>query len=200
MSHDFYDPLKQWERYYENRFPPRVASIVTDAAPPDGIRHMIFLAGAIKFWWLSRCTNCNIVGERKDYEGTVCTGGVGPVFEHVWYEFWGSDDHKRYIEHRDNTRHVLIEEGFLTYAPHEAFKGRWVESAQKVNDAAIRVCSAMVVMSPKEACGARVITDGTDDEICYAQSHGKPVIWYSPTDNVSHLLQRVEHLLSRPGL
>lgn len=176
MTAQMYDPLV----YHEN-FPKAVPGMLVDAAPPDGDVPLIFLAGAIKFWWLSRCKQCGLVGEDKQRGGAFngfCP--EGPYDLHLPNAFWSSPDHRAYLEHRDMVREVAIELGYLTYAPHEAFKGQWTERAQAVNDAAIRASNVMINMSPSFACGVVVITDGTDDEIITAREAGVPVEFIPP--------------------
>lgn len=146
----FYDPVEYWDR---------LRSHETDASPSVGDHTaLIFLAGAIKYWWQPG--------------------------------LWDSPLHRKYVAHRNDVRKRLIEAGYLTYAPHEAFKGTWVEAAQAVNDAAIRACSVMLVLSPFKhpETGETIITDGTDDEVRLAQKLRKPVYYHPPGDGYGFLL------------
>jgi hypothetical protein len=100
-------------------------SLTTDAAPSVGDHtKLVFLAGAIKYWW------------DNDEDG---------------HERWGGPEHTAYVAWRNMVRTFLIEHGCLTYAPHEAFKGTWTERAQAVNDAGIVAADLMLVLSPAHA-------------------------------------------------
>lgn len=151
----------------------------TDARPPtyDGTR-LVVLGGAIKWWWLARCLNCDFCDEPHKAESdclhSLSHGGLG---FHDLYVHWNSPEHREYITWRNHVRKLLVANNFLTYAPHEAFKGTWVEAAQEVNDVVIASAHVFLVMSP-----ANTITDGTDSEIEYAQqAHiNTPVVWAPP--------------------
>lgn len=184
----FYDP-------FESTFYQNVPSIHVDAAPPDGIRHLIFLAGAIKFWWLSQCVLCGYVDERKRFDLGFCPS-MDEQHRHEIVDFWGSPDHRSYVKHRDDVRAALIEDGYLTYAPHEAFKGRWVEQAQAVNDAGIAASSLIIVMSPARACGNPVVAEGTDSELRTVRDLQKPYLYVRPGDSYSQMLTAVREILA----
>lgn len=125
---------------------PPQPTLATDATENGECKGIIFLAGAIKWWW-----------------------GPGR---------WDSPEHKQYVAHRNRVRAELIDEGYLVYAPHEAFKGTWTEKAQKVNDAGIEISDLMIVLSPPYAD-----TAGTDAEMRYAARAGTPVAFYPPGSN-----------------
>lgn len=141
-----------------------------DAAPPVGDEtKIVFLAGAIKFWWLAICNGCEKLAEPKDLQPCPNCGVQS------YDKMWGSFAHTRYIEWRDEVRKILIEEGFLTYAPHEAFKGTWTDKAQAINDAGIQMADLMLVLSP-----SGIETQGTDDEVEVAKRYGTPVGYATP--------------------
>lgn len=155
----------------------------TDAAPPErGCEGMVFLAGAIKYWWLKKCNRPGC-GHINAEDARFCTrryvsAQTGKMESCNWtgvYEIWGTDEHTEYVNHRDYVRRALIQERFLTYAPHEAFKGTWSEAAQAVNDAGIAASDVMLVLSPP-----KIPTYGTDDEVAYARRVETPVIYVPP--------------------
>lgn len=159
---------------------PPVPTPETDAAPPgDTSTRFIFLAGAIKYWWLAKCISCSRLYDKP----TMCNH-AGTEWEGCMHQLarplWDSPEHRIYLKWRRDLRAALIAEGFLTYAPHEAFKGRWDERAQAVNDAGIAACDAMIVMSKPEWP-----SDGTDDEVKYAHKVGTRVMYLPPPDSDS---------------
>ena len=79
-------------------------------------------------------------------------------------------------------RRKLIEERFLTYAPHEAFKGTWDERAQAINDAAIRTADVFLKLSDED-----IPSDGTDDEIRIAHEAGTAVGYAPPGYDLDRL-------------
>ena len=95
-------------------------------------------------------------------------------------DLWDSPLHKEYVEHRNYIRRMLVQEGYLTYAPHEAFKGTWDERAQAVNDAGIAACDVMLVLSP-----SGIPTEGTDEEVAYAERVGTPVMYVPPGSDIT---------------
>ena len=154
---------------------PPVPTPETDAAPPgDTSTKFIFLAGAIKYWWLHKCPKCNRLFDDR----SLCAhGDTLNSIAKVWtVQLWDSPEHQKYLKWRRDLRAALIENGYLTYAPHEAFKGRWDERAQAVNDAGIAVCDLMVVLSD-----VGWISEGTDAEVYYARTVNTPVIWTPPS-------------------
>jgi hypothetical protein len=154
----------------------------TDAAPPErGSKGLIVLAGAIKWWWLTTCETCGWVGE-----GTDCRCHRGTPKLHV---HWDSMEHRRYVGWRNYVRGALIEAGYLTYAPHEAFKGTWDDKAQAVNDAAIAAADLMLILSPLDT-----VTDGTDDEADYAKRVGTKTLVLPPGTPL--VVERVKYALT----
>jgi hypothetical protein len=146
--------------------PTPTASLVTDAAPPTGeMTALIVLAGAIKYWWLYRCPACTALYDHPDETCATphCLGRPE--------QLWDSAEHHQYLDWRNQLRAALIERSALTYAPHEAFKGTWVENAQIINDAAIQAADLMVVMSPEG-----IPTEGTDAEVLVAAAAQTPVL------------------------
>lgn len=173
-----------------------VAALHTDAAPSVGDHtKIIFLAGAIKHWW-EDCPWCYGRGNRlpdrvrDNIPGMMVSGqctcrdcdGTGKV--------WDSPLHKEYVAWRDEVRAVLIDHGYLTYAPHEAFKGTWTERAQAINDAGIQMADLMLVLSPPH-----IPTFGTDDEVLIAERYGTPVLPAPPSLGIRGLLSLLEILL-----
>lgn len=154
---------------------------LTDAAPPErGSKGLIFLAGAIKYWWLKKCERCEAVLPEDAKVCPFCNSSS-------IYELWGSPEHTAYVEWRDRIRRVLIENGYLTYAPHEAFKGTWDDKAQAVNDAAIAASDAALVLSPPG-----IPTIGTDDEVIYAKRVGTIVLYLPPGTDMSYVLHMIQ--------
>lgn len=164
-----------------------VPSHETDAAPPErGCKGLVFLAGAIKYWWLTKCGNCGHVGA----EGLPAYSECPMCSANAMLELWGGPEHTEYVQWRNFVRKGLIKAGYLTYAPHEAFKGTWDERAQSVNDAGIAASHMMLVLSPPG-----IPTDGTDSEVAYAERVGTPVIYAPPGTTVVELLKSIEGVM-----
>jgi hypothetical protein len=70
---------------------------------------------------------------------------------------------------------LFVEAGFLVYKPHRAFSGRWNERFQGVNDHVLGLVDAVVYMTPD---GIPAL--GTDHEVAYAKSLGKPIFHLPP--------------------
>lgn len=158
----------------------------TDAAPPErGSQGLVFLAGAIKFWWLNWCEVCGHLEDMSE-PVAVCPKCGTQGME----EFWGGPAHKAYVDWRNEVRSALIEANFLTYSPHEAFKGTWTNAAQAVNDAGISVASVMLVLS-----APWVPSEGTDDEVAYAKRVGTPVIYAPPGTDIKELLNSIREAI-----
>ncbi len=154
-------------------------TLATDAAPPErGCKGIVFLAGAIKYWWLKKCIRPGCYQILPE-DATECTrrytsaqtGKPEVCGSTDIQELWGGPMHTAYVAYRDRVRKLLIDAGYLTYAPHEAFKGTWDDRAQAVNDAGIAAADLMLNLSPEGA-----ITVGTDDEVAYAERIGTPVV------------------------
>lgn len=150
-----------------------IPTLHTDAAPPEyQSRGLIFLAGAIKYWWLYKCHECGTLY----IEPKAC-------HDQFTYPLFNSREHKEYVWWRNEARSALIKAEYLTYAPHEAFKGTWVEEAQPVNDAGIKASKAMLDLSP-----SGIPTEGTDKEKELALELGVPVFNAPPTLGIERLL------------
>ncbi len=91
---------------------------------------------------------------------------AGPI-KYWWDENWGTPLHELYVAWRQYVSDLLVEAGYLIYRPHEAFKGRWTEQAQSVNDAALRLADVAVILTPPG-----VPSLGTDSETHYASQCG----------------------------
>jgi hypothetical protein len=174
----------------------RTPTPATDAAPPErGCEGIIFLAGAIKYWWLVKCDLCGFINPEG---ATECTRPLGDghrrwTCDFPCRELWGGDEHTAYVAYRDRVRALLVKAGYLTYAPHEAFKGTWDDRAQAVNDAGIAAADLMLNLSPEGA-----ITVGTDDEVAYAERIGTPVVHIPPTTLDVAILTVVQESIRRP--
>lgn len=94
---------------------------------------------------------------------------AGPI-KH-WWTCWGSSQHRDYVEWRERVREALVEAGYLTYAPWEAFKGTWNKRAQTINDAALAAADVVLVLWVQ---GVRA--DGTEAETAYARRVGVPIL------------------------
>lgn len=153
---------------------PPVPTPETDAAPPEGDdTKLIMLAGAIKAWWMHQCDLCQRFYDKQ----TSCTHAGTQYLNHPvirTHPMWDSPLHQQYLAYRRDLQAALIATNrYLTYAPHNAFKGRWMElRAQQVNDAAIAASDLMVVMSP-----ANIPTDGTDAEVIKAAESDTSVLY-----------------------
>ena len=56
----------------------------------------------------------------------------------------------------------------------------WDERAQAVNDAGIAACDVMLVLSP-----SGIPTEGTDEEVAYAERVGTPVMYVPPGSDIT---------------
>lgn len=112
----------------------------------------------------------------------------GPI--KYWWGFKNWDDGlpKTYFEWRDAVEVAFIEAGFLLYMPHHAWRGRWWESAQSVNDSAISMAHVLVHLTPEG-----VPADGTAEEIAIAQSLDIPTFRLPPGSDAD-LLAAVQAL------
>jgi len=86
----------------------------------------------------------------------------GPI--KAWWDEWGSQRHQEYTAWRDALSDALVDAGHLVYRPHEGFKGKWTEAAQRVNDVAIEVADVVLNLTPPG-----VPSDGTDAEMLHAR-------------------------------
>lgn len=98
---------------------------------------------------------------------------AGPI--KAWWDEWESPQHKHYVAWRDALSQALVDAGHLVYRPHEAFKGQWHESAQAVNDVALRTSDVIANLTPEG-----VPSLGTDDEIDYARRYNRRVVATPP--------------------
>lgn len=135
---------------------------------------IIMLGGAIKWWWQATCLRCGHWDETPIMEAQACPA-EGHLMKHDCYVWWNSIEHRTYCAWRDQVRAALIDEGYLTYAPWMAFKGTWDERAQLINNEALRMSDAFVILSPDYA-----ITEGTDQERNVAKVWDVPVIEAPP--------------------
>lgn len=107
---------------------------------------------------------------------------AGPI-GHWWDENWASDAHVEYVAWREFVNEALVLDGHLVYRPHEAFKGRWQNKAQVLNDAVLM--EADVVLN---LCPPGVPSPGTDHEVDLARYNGKPVIACPPSASLRPIL------------
>jgi hypothetical protein len=118
---------------------------------------------------------------------------AGPI-KHWWDENWDTVEHWDYVSWRDAVNDGLVDEGYLVYRPHEAFKGRWDERAQSVNDLVLRTSDVILNLTPP-----RVPSLGTDGEILYAKNHANALIVPAPPvedvdKGISNLMLRLQRL------
>ena len=99
---------------------------------------------------------------------------AGPI-KHWWNENWGTPEHVAYDSWREMVCVDLVDAGYLVYCPHRAFKGKWTEKAQAVNDAALRLATIIVNLTPPG-----VPSQGTDAEMLYAHNFGSAIIVEAP--------------------
>lgn len=112
---------------------------------------------------------------------------AGPI-KH-WWTCWESPLRHEYFKHREGVRESLVHEGYLTYAPWDAFKGAWTERAQAINDAAIAAADLVLVLTPNH-----IPADGTADEIAYARRVHTRVLRWPPAADIELLLNACRHL------
>jgi len=111
---------------------------------------------------------------------------AGPI--KVWWNEWDSPRHKEYTHWRDAVRVALVKAGVAVYSPHRAIQGRWNERLQEINNAAIRASDFVIVLTPPG-----IPADGTDEEINYATTHGRPLIFAPPggDDEIKKLVNSI---------
>lgn len=129
----------------------------------------------------------------QDPNSTAIIMLAGPI-KHWWDENWDTPQHWQYAEWRDRVSSSLVDDGYLVYRPHEAFKGRWDERAQSVNDLILRTADVILNMTPDG-----VPSLGTDGEIMYAQNHANALIVPAPPtedfdSGITDLLKRLANL------
>lgn len=95
----------------------------------------------------------------------------GPI-KYWWEEGqWDTDEHWKYVDHRDAVRVALVKMGFLVYSPHRAWQGAWGDMAQFVNDRAIEVADVFINL------GNRIIpASGTEEEMQVAHKFNTLVL------------------------
>jgi hypothetical protein len=99
---------------------------------------------------------------------------VGPI-RFWWGRNWGSPDHRRYVEHRENVRLCLATRpNTVVYSPHRAIQGAWHPLLQMINDGAIRISDALVDLTPDWI--PDITAEGTEEEIGMAKRLGIPVV------------------------
>lgn len=98
---------------------------------------------------------------------------VGPI--KIWWSEWNSPRHEAYTVWRDAVRVALVKAGCLVYSPHRAIQGSWHPRIQLVNNSAIAISDAIVVLTPPA-----VEAEGTDEEIQFATDAGVRRIYAPP--------------------
>lgn len=99
----------------------------------------------------------------------------GPI-KHWWgFDSWDEGLPKQYFEWRDAVEVAFVEAGFLLYMPHHAWRGRWWEPVQGVNDSAVKAAHVLVYLTPEG-----VPADGTDEEVAVAERHGIRTVHLPP--------------------
>ncbi len=98
---------------------------------------------------------------------------IGPI--KTWWGRLDSPEYAEYSAWRNLVRATLIRNGCLVYAPHRAWSGGWHESAQLVNDLAIKESDLVVSVTPPG-----VEASGTKAEEDVATSYGVPVLHAPP--------------------
>lgn len=129
----------------------------------------------------------------QDPNSTAIIMLAGPI-KHWWDENWDTPQHWQYADWRDRVSSSLVDNGYLVYRPHEAFKGRWDERAQSVNDLILRTADVILNMTPEG-----VPSLGTDGEIMYAQNHANALIVPAPPTEdfdtgITDLISRLANL------
>jgi hypothetical protein len=116
---------------------------------------------------------------------------IAGAIKYWWDENWDLPEHWEYVKWRNEVSDALVKAGYLIYRPHEAFKGTWNQKAQAVNDMAISSADLLLVLSAEN-----IPSDGTDDEISYAERVGVPWLRTPSTYGVHHVLWAVEDALT----
>lgn len=106
---------------------------------------------------------------------------IGGPIKHWWsipQDQW--DTHpaaSKYFEWRAAVETALVKAGFLCYMPYKAIRGAWHESAQKINDMAIREFDVFLDLTPPG-----VPAEGTAAEIVVAANSGSLLVKAPPGD------------------
>ena len=111
---------------------------------------------------------------------------AGPI--KIWWNEWNSPRHKEYIKWRDAVRIALVKHGCAVYSPHRAIQGRWNEELQQINNAAIKVSTHVIILTPPD-CQA----DGTINEIKYAKKNKIDLI-YAPPGNDYDIFKLIDKI------
>lgn len=132
--------------------------------PSTGHSTCIFLGGPIEYWW-------DTPEEPNRFN---------------------SEQAVSYRGHRETLGHILVNEGYLVYRPHEAFKGPWDERMQDLNDLVIPRVDIFVNMKPYwmrwQEC------PGTSHEVDLALQHGIPLVHAPQGRAGSAVLQELDYL------
>lgn len=119
---------------------------------------------------------------------------VGPI--KTWWGKLDTEEYQIYTAWRELVRAELINAGCLVYAPHRAWSGGWHESAQLVNDLAIRESDFVVAVTPPG-----VEAKGTEAELAVAEEAGVPTLLFPPggLEEIAALLESVAAVTPRKG-
>lgn len=112
---------------------------------------------------------------KESYSQSKCVFLAGPI------EYWWQDDNfdtplaVAYRRYRELLAQAFVDEGFLVFLPHQAFKGSWNEKMQEVNNCALIRSDVVIDMSPRGIPGL-----GTAHEMQIARDHGIPIVCAFP--------------------
>jgi hypothetical protein len=123
---------------------------------------------------------------------------IGPIA--WWWEKdesgnrrYGSPAHVHFDQWRDAISDALWEAGrFLVYHPHKAFRGRWTNHAQPVNDTALDLQGVVIDMSPPGTA-----SKGTTAERHYASLNGSQIIEAPPPEHVEEFGSALAALIEK---
>jgi nucleoside 2-deoxyribosyltransferase len=122
----------------------------------------VFLAGPIEYWW----------GTEEEPDRFNSPAAVA------------------YREHRDRVRDWFVDNHFLVYSPHNAFKGDWNEKMQPVNDYVLGLCDIVVDLTPDSFLRR---TFGTAHEVDLAYELNKAVFCIPTQKALDQLTPAVVH-------
>lgn len=96
-----------------------------------------------------------------------------------------------YRDWRERLSRYLVDQGYLVFRPHEAFKGTWDERAQIFNDEIIKIADVVINMRPPGVPGK-----GTDHELALARDLGKTIVNAPPGTEMQRIRFQINNRLS----
>lgn len=123
---------------------------------------LICLVGSIEYWW-------NTPDEPNRFNSPAA----------VEYRQW-----------RNDLSQLLVDNGYLVYRAHEAFKGGWDERAQIINDVAVVNADVILNMTPIGVPTGK----GTRRELDLAQDYQVDIMAAPPGTDLEWLIKNLQRM------